>query len=363
MATRRSFLAGAAALGAGAALGSLAHAASDDLGLVSAARAGAQPCGVIWREGGMRRFDLPGRGHAIARVDDGAALIVGRRPGEFAAIADLAEGRVRTLMQPSAGARFSGHGAVSPDGRLMVTSEFDAASIEGRLTVRSPGDGVQRAVWPAGGVEPHDIGFAAHGARLVAALGGLVHDGGVAGPALNPGGVRSAVVEIDPSSGRILTRHALGKGLESLSLRHLAFSPDGRRVGVGMQDQDLSARRSLMGVIEVGGGIDLLPMPDPIEIDFRGYVGSVAMDTSGDYLAASSPRGGVAGLWSMRSGRWLGGVHVQDACGLAAGPAAGEFWLSSGYGDVLKLAASPAGLAITERRHADVGFDNHLLRI
>lgn len=360
MATRRSFIAGAAALGLTA-----AHARAEvpATGLVSAGQAAGRPCGVIWREQGARRFDLPGRGHAISRLGPDEVLLVGRRPGLFAAVADIAEGRVKRLVAPSPAARFSGHGAVSPDGRLLVTAEFDQDSIAGRFVLRDPATGEGRAVWEAGGVEPHDLGFAAGGARLVAALGGLVRDGGVAGPAANPDGVRSAVLEIDPSSGRCLKRHALGAGLESLSLRHLAFAPDGRRVAVGMQDQDLSARRSLMAVLEIGGGVDLLPMPEPAEIDFKGYVGSVAIDRSGAFLAATSPRGGVAGLWSMADGRWLGGLHAQDACGLAAGAEAGEFWLSSGYGDMLRLAASAAGLAVIERRPGEVGFDNHLLRL
>lgn len=360
MATRRSFITGAAALGLTAAR---ARADTQDVGLVSAGQAAGRPCGVIWGEAGARRFDLPGRGHAISRLGPDDVLLVARRPGAFAAVADIAEGRVKRLIAPSPGARFSGHGAVSPDRRLLVTAEFDQESIAGRFILRDPATGEGRAFWDAAGVEPHDLGFAASGARLVAALGGLVRDGGVAGPAANPDGVRSAVMEVDPSSGRVLKRHALGAGLESLSLRHLAFAPDGRRVAVGMQDQDLSARRSLVGLLEIGGGIDLLPMPEPTEIDFKGYVGSLAIDRSGAFLAATSPRGSVAGLWSMADGRWLGGLHVQDACGLAAGAAAGEFWLSSGYGDMLRLAGSPSGLAIVERRPGEVGFDNHLLRL
>lgn len=359
MATRRAFLAGALALAAVPA----ARAAPQGPRLVSAGQALGKPCGLVWSEEGMASFDLPGRGHAVSRLASGETLIVGRRPGAFAAIADIGGARVRRLIAPSAGARFSGHGAASPDGRLMVSAEFEETSVAGRVVARDPVTGDERAVWDPGGVEPHDLGFVDGGARLVVALGGLIRDGGVRGPLLNPEGVRSAVVEIDPMSGRVLKRHALGAGLETLSLRHLAFAPDGRRVAVGMQEQDLSARRPLLGVLEAGGGIDLLPMPDPDEIDFRGYVGSVAIDRAGDYLAAAGPRGGVVGLWSVRDGRWLGGLHVQDACGLAAASGPGTFWLSSGYGEVLALAASASGLAVTERHQTQVGFDNHLLAV
>lgn len=358
MATRRDFLAGGLALGL---IGERA-AAQTPAGLLGAGQADGKPCGVLWREQEVRRFDIPARGHAIARLGEERAVIVGRRPGGFAAIIDLAAGGVAETFAPGDGARFSGHGAVAPHGRSLVTAEFDAETIQGRISLRDAKSGAIRAVWPAGGIEPHELGFAKGGSRLVAALGGLVHDGGVAGPAVNPDGVKSALVELDASSGRLLRRHELGEACRSLSMRHLAFAPDGRVV-VGMQDQDLGKPRPLIGLLEPGRGVELLAMPDPVEIDFRGYVGSVAVDAGGAFLAATSPRGGVVGLWSMADGRWLGGLHLPDVCGLAPGAAGGEFWVTSGFGDVVRLKASSAGLAMLERSRVPLGFDNHLLRL
>lgn len=358
MATRRDVLAGGFALGL---IGGRA-AAEAPVGLLGAGQADGKPCGVLWRAQGTRRFELPARGHAIARVAEDRAVIVGRRPGGFAALVGLAAGEVAASFAPGDGARFSGHAAVAPDAAGLVTAEFDADSIEGRISLRDPRSGAVRAAWPAGGIEPHELGFTRGGSRLIVALGGLVHDGGVAGPAVNPDGVRSALVELDASTGRLLRRHELDEAHRSLSMRHLAFAPDGRVV-VGMQDQALGQLRPLIGVLEPSGGVELLAMPDPAEIDFRGYVGSVAVDRGGAFLAATSPRGSVVGLWSMADGRWLGGLHLPDVCGLAPGEAAGELWVTSGFGDVARLRASSAGLAVLERSRVPLGFDNHLLRL
>ena len=360
MATRRDVLGGAAASLGGAAFPALAASPA----LVCAARVGGRDGGGLWQSGTLTPFALPGRGHAIARSPlTDHVVLVGRRPGVFAALVRTADlDAPARVLAPAAGCRFAGHAAFAPDGRAMITSEFDADSMAGVLVARGPG-GEARERWSLPGIEPHELRFAAGGARLVVAMGGLIKDGGVAGPAFNPEGVDSAVLEIDPRSGRVLARHKLAPDLASLSLRHLPVSPDGRAVVVAMQDQDLSQARPLVGMLRLGGKIELLPMPDPRDCDFRGYLGSVAVDAGGRFICATSPRGGVAGLWSMGDGRWLGALDAPDICGLAAGAGPGAFWATTGYGEVLDLTASGAGLLVRARWKTAAGFDNHLLRL
>jgi hypothetical protein len=86
------------------------------------------------------------------------------------------------------------------------------------------------------------------------------------------------------------------------------------------------------------------------------------IDSSGRYLAATSPKGGVAGLWSLADGRWLGGFSLADVCGLAADAASATFWATSGHGDVVQLRADDSGLTPTMQWQAAAAFDNHLLR-
>jgi hypothetical protein len=217
-------------------------------------------------------------------------------------------------------------------------------------------------MFPAG-IEPHDLLFARGGSRLVVAVGGIARAADVKGPAINAGNIESAILEMEPNSGAILKRHELPTDMKSLSLRHMALAPDDLTIAFGMQDQDRSEARPLMGCLRLGGGIELLPLPAEDEGQLRAYIGSVAVDSSGRYVAATSPKGGVVGLWSLMGGNWLGGFAAADVCGLAPDRAPASFWATSGFGDVVQLGASEAGLTAQAHWQAAAAFDNHLLRI
>ena len=330
--------------------------------LVSAARVAQRDGAVVWSADGLVTFDLPARAHAPVHLPGGRVLMMGRRPGLFASMIDPRDASLKaSSFAPAKDCRFAGHAAVSPDGSTLVTSEFHAETFEAVLSARDPRTGAQRTCWRPGGIEPHEILFANEGARLIVALGGLIEDGGVAGPAFNPGGVRSAVLEVDPLSGRVLARHAFDGTRSSLSLRHLAVTPDGGTAVVAAQDQDVAASQPLLAVLRPGKALEFLSWPDPRDCDFRGYVGSVAVERGGAFAAAASPRGGVVGIWSVADGRWLGGVSIADACGLAAAAEPGKFWASSGLGRMVKIDA--VSRRIEAQWTAEAGFDNHLLLV
>jgi hypothetical protein len=331
--------------------------------LIAAARIDGVDGGALISGESVHGFALPARAHAVVRLARGKIALIGRRPGRFSAIVDGEGDEPLRIFAPIENHRFAGHAAISPDGKTLITSEIDAQTGAGALVLRAALDGAPRTVWPMG-IEPHDLLFAQDGARLVVALGGIAQNADVKGPPLNAGAIESAIVELDPSNGAVLIRHVLPPSLKSLSLRHMALAPGGETVAFGMQDQERSALRPVTGVLRVGRGLDLLPLPDGEDVGaLRFYIGSVAVDPSGRYLAATSPKGGMVGLWSLAEGRWLGGFACADVCGLAADDVPGRFWATSGFGDVLHLAASSAGLAAQARWVTPAAFDNHLLRI
>jgi len=331
--------------------------------LLSAGRTGTDDGGVLWRESGAIPFKLPSRGHGVTRLNGGKSLIVGRRPGVSSAIVDAADVTSQPqILKPVQNCRFAGHAAMSPDGALLVTGEFDADTVQAMLVARDPESGAERTRWSLNEIEPHELVFTKDGSRVVAALGGLIKDGGVAGPAFNPGGVRSAVLELDARSGKVMARHELGAELSSLSLRHLSVSPDGHTIAIAAQDQDLSETRPLVGVLRIGKGISLFPMPDIREVDFGGYIGSVAFDRSGSYIAAASPRGNVVGIWTVK-GKWCGALPIADGCGIAADLEPNTFWVSSGHGGVYKITADESGPKSIAQWHVASGFDHHMILI
>src|SRR5262249_54699491 len=163
---------------------------------------------------------------AIAKLAGSTALLVGRRPGSFAAIVDAeAPDRPPHLFAPIAGHRFAGHAALSPDGCQLATSEIDAETGIGAVVLRNPQNGAPMASFPVG-IEPHDLLFTKDGARLVIAVGGIARAADVKGPAMNAGNIESALAELNPRSGKELKRHTLPIAQRSLSLRHLALAPD-----------------------------------------------------------------------------------------------------------------------------------------
>lgn len=329
--------------------------------LLTAARIDGVDCGALLCDEGVCSFALPARAHApVLMRDAGAAILVGRRPGTVAAVVDLeAPDAPARMFHPIAGHRFAGHAAVN--GEALFTTEIDALTGEGAAVLRHARTFAPRARFEVG-IEPHDVLFARGGEVLVVAIGGIARAADVKGPAINAGRIESAILELDPRSGAVLKRHALPADMSTLSLRHMALAPDGETVAFGMQDQDRSMARPLMGLVRLGRGIDLLPLPAEENGGLRSYIGSVAIDASGRYVAATSPKGGLAGLWSLADGRWLGGFKLDDVCGLAAGADPAWFWATSGHGDVVQLRAGEDGLAAAAHWRAPVAFDNHLLR-
>jgi hypothetical protein len=365
-ATRREVLAGAAALGAMAGLKLRPAVAADAIHLMSAARVRGKDGSVLWSQDGLRDFDLPARGHALTQLGNHRVALVGRQPGMFAALVDTATLAAPkpdiTVVKPALHYRFGGHAAAHEGARQFVTGEFHEASGSGLIVVRDA-NGAEVAHRNAGGIGPHDLLYAKGGSRLVVALGGLLQEPDVRSPPLNAGVIESSLVELDAKSGKLLTRHRLPSSMASLSIRHLALAPDGETIVIGMQDQDLTEPRPVIGIMRLGKEIELLPLPTDEPDLFRGYIGSVAIDAGGRYIAATSPRGGAIGLWSLGDGRWIGRLRLPDACGLASDAAAGVFWATSGLGDIVRLQATANGLTAPARFRADAAFDNHAIRI
>jgi len=366
MIRRRKFLSATAGAGVSFAFGfpcalagDNASAGAADARFVSAARVDGTDGGAIWSTEGLGEFTLPARAHAAARLRNGdRTIMVGRRPGSFAAFFDTGTPDNIQLVAPIAAHRFAGH-AVANETHFF-TGELHGESALGRIVLRDPVSGSPLESWDAGGIEPHELLLADSGARLVVALGGLAEDASVKGPATNVGQIESAIVELDAKTGRVLHRHVLAEEFSSLSLRHMALSPDGHTIAFGIQDQDFSELKPLVGLLRVGQGIEFLELPGDDPGAMRFYIGSVAIDSSGRFLAATSPRGGVVALWSLSTGNYIGRVSLPDVCGLAADAEAEFFWVSSGLGDVALLRAHEAGLAFEARWHTKTQFDNHL---
>ena len=216
----------------------------------------------------------------------------------------------------------------------------------------------------SGGVGPHEL-IAAGG--LVAVANGAKEPKGDPGiAALDRTPARSSLVLMDAATGAVDRVAEAGAGLDTLSLRHLlilltaiGLLPGGG-VLVAAQDRETTARdRPLVFRLDERG---LRPFDEAMEITPRlaAYAGSLSVDRSGRFVAASSPKGGVVAVFDAATGSAIGAVAAPDVCGLAPDAAAGRFVATTGLGDMLRIAVDGEGCAVVERRSGPLRWDNHI---
>jgi hypothetical protein len=294
------------------------------------------------------------------------AVAVGRRPGHFAMAFDLGRGGVLAEFQPGAGRVFSGHGRFTPDGKLFLTNELERASGvpargtmgRGVLAVRDVGAGFPiLAEWSTHGDGPHDLMH--WDTAIIVANGGIephtpeARDAEVAG---------SNILLLDAATGKPRIEARVSADLTSLSLRHLAMHETG---GMVVAAQDLlsdGVARPLLFAIRDDGRLTGFDVPGNELRQLRGYIGSVAFDRSGAFIAAASPRGGRIAVWRS-NGRYVGSVPLVDGCGLAETPEPGCFVATSGYGEVIIVTADADGVGIAGRHGGGPRFDNHMASV
>lgn len=309
----------------------------------------------------------PARLHGVeASPTSPLAVAVGRRPGHVAVVFRWdQEGPVSTFT-PGAGRVFSGHGRFSPDGRFFLTNEIERGQDAPGHRTMGRGVMARRDVaggfaildeWSTGGDGPHDL--LRSGGALVVANGGIEPN---TPEALDAEVTGSSITVLDPVSGGQRGEGQLPADLASLSLRHLARDGAGGTVVAAQELLSDGIARPLLFRIFADGALRPFDAPENAWRELRGYVGSVAFDASGRYVACSSPRGGRIAVWRA-DGPYVGMVPLVDGCSLAATYEPATFIAASGYGEVVRIAASDDGVAITARRTGGPRFDNHMVRI
>ena len=310
---------------------------------------------------------LPDRGHdATARPNAAEIVVFARRPGNWAAIIDRRTGEVRRVVTSPPGRHFFGHGAYSPDGRLLYATENDIASGQGVLGIYDANaEYVRVGEMPTHGLGPHDLGLLQSGTMLVA-NGGTRTQPETGREILNPETMRPSLAVVDLKGGD--PRHVveLGPELRGLSIRHLAIAADGQAAFACQWEGAPDEGPLLVGLFDPDGRARFLEMPEDDLAALDNYVGSVALSGSERIVAATSPKGGTVAFWERASGRYLGRRKLPDVCGLAAaapGLGASElFVVTSGHGGTYLAGAGSRDLS---RFGAPVlgreAWDNHVL--
>lgn len=363
---RRALLWGAA-LAFGAAPVSRPAGAATGL-LVSTARLPDRRYGVVAIElDGTVRFAtaLPGRGHEpVIAASRREVIVMARRPGRFLAVVDLADGTPRRQLSAPAGRHFYGHAVFDRHQRLLYTTENDYDGGRGVIGVWDTAAGYARAgELDAHGIGPHGLALGHAERTLVIANGGLLTHPDSGRAKLNLASMEPCLAVIDPRTGDLLRRLVLPRELHQLSIRHLAVATDGT-IGFGMQYEGPADHAvPLAGTWAPGGAVALLTQEAAGPADTHNYVGDLAIDATGRFLAASFPRGGRVGVWDLAARRPVGMVHADDPCGLAAEPGSGRLWISDGTGRLGRIEPAQALTRTTVTPIPGLAFDNHFARI
>ena len=319
---------------------------------------------ALFDEAGRERAaaPLPARAHATAVSPDGRLLVtLGRRPGRYGLVHAASDLAVLGRIDPPEGRHLTGHGVFSADGRRFFTGENDPTDDRGVIGIHDTANGFARiGEWSSAGVGPHDLALASDGRRLIVANGGIGTDPATGRDLVDRATMRPNLTMLELERGEIVAQADLGADLRLSSIRHLAVAADGE-VAFGCQfEGDAADSPPLVGVWRPGREAPLLwDMPDPALARLADYIGSVALDATGEIVAASSPRGGHVAFFARATGRFLGLGAMADVCGLAAG--AGGFLATSGAAGVRVIAPDRIG-----RPLAGLGehvWDNHVTRL
>ncbi|MEM1140203.1 MAG: DUF1513 domain-containing protein [Pseudomonadota bacterium] len=302
---------------------------------------------------------LPGRAHGVVRRPASRhAIVFARRPGRFALVIDRQTGRVLHTFEPPADRHFYGHGVFTRSGDTLFVTENAFEERDGRVGVYDARDRYRRlGEFASGGIGPHDIDFLSDGRTLVIANGGIATHPDLPRRKLNIETMAPSLAFFSDRGRLAEAPKRLGEDRHKLSIRHLTVLPDGR-VAAALQNEDKSRPGDPLVFVSAPGAAPAF-LPSSTWHRMRGYCGDIAADRSGRFIAASSPRGGVAFIWDQASGR-MQTIPMPDGCGLLAGPVPGQFVLSAGTGVVATIDAQ-SGVMVPNRFHeATFAWDNHL---
>lgn len=302
---------------------------------------------------------LPARGHSFAvHPARDLAIVFARRPGTFAVAFDTVTGARLAVFEAEEGRHFAGHGTFSPNGRLLLTAENKFDTGDGTLGVYDVEDGFRKlAELPAHGIGPHDVAVMPDGRTLAVAVGGILTHPQSKRLKLNLDTMQPSLALMELESGRLVEQFPLEGQLHQLSLRHLSVNDKGEVACACQYQGDPQAAVPLVAIL----GRDGFRLADgfrPRAAELQQYTGSIAFDSSGEWLAVSCPKADRI-LILDRDGAIHHEVAVPDGCGVAAEGASGRFVASGGTG---RLVAIDAATGQSETlSSAALAWDNHLV--
>jgi len=313
----------------------------------------------------INQIKLPARGHDAIAIPDkpGHALIFARRPGTFILEVDFTRGIISREITAATHSHFYGHGVISAKHKVLLTSENDFASGEGRIVVRDTTHYQVLHQYSSGGIGPHQLALMPDGDTLVIANGGIQTHPAQPRRKLNIDTMAPNLSYLTISSGEIT--HSLALDNHQLSIRHLAVSKQGKVIA-GLQYQGPKNDLVPLAISHQGeSSLQYLSAPENTWRRMNQYTASVCVNEQHDLVAISCPRADMITYWSLTTGEYLSSEKFADGAGLTN---INAIYASSGKGSFIRSSITnnvqqqPSTNAATFRFN-DLKWDNHLTHI
>lgn len=295
-------------------------------------------------------IDVPTRAHGLMVETGGSVLAVARRPGDWLLRWWPAQGHAQWAWTED-GNTFNGHAIASPDGRLVLTTETEPLSGQGRIGVRDAGSLHKVDEWDSHGLDPHEFVPGPDGDLWVA-------NGGIR-TLVETGRSKRDLEHMDSSLVRLAAQDGALRGQwrlpdPRLGLRHLAWgsADDGAPVlGIALQSEhETSEARRTAPVLALFDGGQLRTAT--ASAGLGGYGGGIAAGRGG--FAVSCTRAHVLARFDAK-GRPTARVALDSACAVAS--AEGAFW-GGGKASAIRLAPSD-GAPQLAALPMEARLDNH----
>ncbi|MDV4182634.1 DUF1513 domain-containing protein [Rhizobium brockwellii] len=293
---------------------------------------------------------LPARAHGMAfSASTGKTVAFARRPGTYAMIFDPWNKSEPIVINSREDRHFYGHGAFSPDGRLLYASENDFDGNRGMIGLYDATDRFTRiGEFETYGIGPHDMTVSDDGRLLIVANGGIETHPDFGRTKLNLGEMQPSLALIDAATGALVEKHVLPAEWAELSTRHVDLDGAGRIWFACQYEGHRKDLPPLVGHFAKGEDLSFIDLPEETTRRLANYVGAIAVNRSEGLVGITSPKGGASVTIDARTGKMLAETSLPDAAGIA--PARSGFAVSSYDGDFLST-------------RSDVAWDQHIVRI
>jgi uncharacterized protein len=262
--------------------------------------------------------------------------------GPGAAVVDLATGQVLQRIPKHREQQFYGHGAFTPDGKILLSTERDEQGQRGLIALRDGKTLDYLGEFPSFGDSPHDCHLIEAGKTLVVANG----DGSVA--------------YIDVKSQTLLEKLPIPN--RKLNAGHLLTLPQRRVIAVSAPAKGLS-EQELGGISFRLPGANWASLDKPTELTSKmvGEALSIAASAKHDVFGVTHPGANLISFWSLKDGKPLGSTTLARPRGIEVSVDGSKFFLS--YGQHAALAViDAASLALIEQSKDTAYFSgSHIL--